>query len=177
MVVVRTLQSQRLSARVDGIRARRRWKPSDDGPRGCWVVVRTGRKPSGTRAQTHRSSSGTETCRRMRDARRCAARFCPVGRVGGCVGPVGIGGRVHTRWVTKELRSWQKHSPNYNFLVLHSPSTLSTSKNIWRVGPAWGVRRTWFRWEKFSIVFAPYSIDTTLSWSRIYKSRETFPFV
>jgi hypothetical protein len=45
------------------------------------------------------------------------------------------------------------------FLALHSPSTLSTSKNIWRVGPAWGVRWIRFGWEKFSIVFAPYGID------------------
>jgi hypothetical protein len=29
----------------------------------------------------------------------------------------------------------------------------------WRVGPAWGVRRARIWWEKFSIVFAPYSID------------------
>jgi hypothetical protein len=29
----------------------------------------------------------------------------------------------------------------------------------WRVGPMWGVRRTQIGWEKFSIVFAPYSID------------------
>jgi hypothetical protein len=85
---------------------------------------------SRARAQTYRSISGIETCRRMRDVRRCAARFCPVGRVGGRVGPVGIGGQVHTRWVTKELRFWQKHSLNCVFLVLHSPSTLSTSKNI-----------------------------------------------
>jgi hypothetical protein len=28
----------------------------------------------------------------------------------------------------------------------------------WRVGPAWGVRRTRIGWEKFSIVFGPYSI-------------------
>jgi hypothetical protein len=64
--------------------------------------------------------------------------------------------RVHMRWVTKELRFWQKRSPNCDFLVLHSPSTLSTSINKWRVGPVWGVRRTRFGWEKFSIVFAHY---------------------
>jgi hypothetical protein len=44
------------------------------------------------------------------------------------------------------------------FLVLHSPSTLSTSKNIWHVGPTWGVRWDRLRWEKFTSVFAPYSI-------------------
>jgi hypothetical protein len=30
----------------------------------------------------------------------------------------------------KKIHFWQKHSPNCDFLVLHSPSTLSTSKNI-----------------------------------------------
>jgi hypothetical protein len=30
----------------------------------------------------------------------------------------------------KELAFWQKRSPNCDFLVLHSPFTLSTSKNI-----------------------------------------------
>jgi hypothetical protein len=30
----------------------------------------------------------------------------------------------------KRLRFWQKHSLNCDSLVLHSPSTLSTSKNI-----------------------------------------------
>jgi hypothetical protein len=62
---------------------------------------------------------------------------------------------------------WQKRSPNCNFLVLHSPSTLSTSKNMRRVGPAWGVRRAWFGWEKFSIVFTPYSIDLWGSTSQV----------
>jgi hypothetical protein len=50
-------------------------------------------------------------------------------------------------WGEKKLRFWQKHSPNCNFLILHSPSILSTSKNMWRVSPTWGVRRVWFMWE------------------------------
>jgi hypothetical protein len=29
----------------------------------------------------------------------------------------------------------------------------------WRVGSTWGVKRAWIGWEKFSIVFTPYSID------------------
>jgi hypothetical protein len=32
--------------------------------------------------------------------------------------------------VRKIIHFWQKRSPNCDFLVLHSPSTLSTSKNI-----------------------------------------------
>jgi hypothetical protein len=68
-------------------------------------------------------------------------------------------GWVGATVVTKEITFWQKHSPNCDFSVLHSPSTLSTSKNIWWVGPTWGVRRARFGWEKFSIVFAPHSID------------------
>jgi hypothetical protein len=61
--------------------------------------------------------------------------------------------------VRKKIRFWQKRSPNCDFLVLHSPSTLSTYKNIWRLGSSWGVRWARFGWEKFSIVFTPYSID------------------
>jgi hypothetical protein len=71
----------------------------------------------------------------------------------------GLMGWVRRWWVRKIIRFWQKRSLNCDFSVLHSPSTLSTPKNIWRVDPSWGVRRTRFRWEKFSIVFAPYSID------------------
>jgi hypothetical protein len=33
--------------------------------------------------------------------------------------------RVHKPWV-KKFRFWQKHSPNCDFFVLHSPSTIST---------------------------------------------------
>jgi hypothetical protein len=45
-------------------------------------------------------------------------------------GPGGYTGWVYTKWVRKTIRFWQKRSPNYDFLVLHSLSTLSTSKNI-----------------------------------------------
>jgi hypothetical protein len=38
----------------------------------------------------------------------------------------------------------------------------SCHRATWRVGPAWGVRRARIGWEKFSIVFAPYSIDYLL---------------
>jgi hypothetical protein len=31
--------------------------------------------------------------------------------------------------VRKTIRVWEKHSPNCDFLLLHSPSTLSTSIN------------------------------------------------
>jgi hypothetical protein len=72
---------------------------------------------------------------------------------------VGMRGGVDAGWVRKTLHFWQKRSPNCDFLVLHSPSALSSFKKIWRVGSAWGVRRVWFGWEKFSIVFTPYSID------------------
>jgi hypothetical protein len=37
---------------------------------------------------------------------------------------------VRAWWVRKTIYFWQKCSSNYDFLVLHSPSTLSTSKNI-----------------------------------------------
>jgi hypothetical protein len=59
----------------------------------------------------------------------------------------------------KTIRFCQKRSPNCNFLILHSPSTypLSITYDGW--DRQWGVRRTRFRWEKFSIVFTPYSID------------------
>jgi hypothetical protein len=61
--------------------------------------------------------------------------------------------------VRKILCFWQKHSPNCVFLVLHSPSNISTYKKHMtggssvrgKAGPNW-VR-------KVSIVFAPYSID------------------
>jgi hypothetical protein len=66
---------------------------------------------------------------------------------------------VHLRWVRTTIHFWQKRFLNFDFLVFHSPSTLSTSKNIWQVGPTWGVRQVRFRCEKFSIDFAPYSID------------------
>jgi hypothetical protein len=72
-----------------------------------------------------------------------AGRYTRAGRVG--VGE-------------KKLAFWQKRSPNCDFLVLRSPSTLSTSKNVWRVGPVWGARWVRFGWGKFSIVFTPYSI-------------------
>jgi hypothetical protein len=74
--------------------------------------------------------------------------------------------RVCAGGVRNFFRFWHKRSQNCDFMVLHSPSTLSTSKIIWQVGPAWGVRRTRFGWEKFSIVFAPYSID-----------EDDFPFI
>jgi hypothetical protein len=45
-------------------------------------------------------------------------------------GPDGYTRWVCVGWVRKTIRFWQKHSPNYDFLVLHSPSTLPTSKNI-----------------------------------------------
>jgi hypothetical protein len=45
-------------------------------------------------------------------------------------GPGGYIGWVCVGWVRKVIRFWQKHSPNCDFLVLHSPSTLCTSKNI-----------------------------------------------
>jgi hypothetical protein len=32
----------------------------------------------------------------------------------------------------------------------------------WHVGPTWGLRRAWIGWEKFSIVFAHYSIDLSV---------------
>jgi hypothetical protein len=48
------------------------------------------------------------------------------------------------------------------FWYFYSPPTLSTPKNIWRVGSTWGVRWVQFGWEKFSIVFTPYSIDKTI---------------
>jgi hypothetical protein len=83
-----------------------------------------------------------------------------------------IGGWVKRGWVTKTNCFWQKRSPNCDFLVLHSPSTLSTSKNMWRVGPAWGVRWTRIGWEKFSIVFTPYSIDTSRNWPDMHLQRD-----
>jgi hypothetical protein len=49
---------------------------------------------------------------------------------GGRVGPAGISGWVHTWWVRKKFRYWQKRSPDCDILVLHRPSTLSTSKNV-----------------------------------------------
>jgi hypothetical protein len=63
----------------------------------------------------------------------------------GRVGPAGIGGWVRRGWVTKELRFWQKCSLNCDFLVLHSPLTLSTPKKHMtggscvrgKVGPIW----------------------------------------
>jgi hypothetical protein len=74
------------------------------------------------------------------------------------VGPAGTQ-RGYARGGWKKFVSGRLTLQIAIFLVLHSPSTLSTSKNTRRVGPAWGVRRPRFGWEKFSIVFAPYSID------------------
>jgi hypothetical protein len=54
----------------------------------------------------------------------------------GRVGPAGTGGRVHTRWVTEELRFFGRNDLQivifWSFIAL----TLSTSKNIRRVGPS-----------------------------------------
>jgi hypothetical protein len=51
------------------------------------------------------------------------------------VGEVKSGPDRYGRWVcqaqvNKVMRFWQKRSPNCDFLVPHSPSTLSASKNI-----------------------------------------------
>jgi hypothetical protein len=60
------------------------------------------------------------------------------------------GSRRRVRWAGKSWALWEKFGyfgrtlSKLWFLVLHSPSTLSTSKNIWRVGPAWGVWWTQF---------------------------------
>jgi hypothetical protein len=58
------------------------------------------------------------------------------------------------RVITGEEKRRFRHrlSPNCDFLVLHSPSTLSTSKTIRRVGPTWGIKRVRFGWEKTLIV-------------------------
>jgi hypothetical protein len=56
----------------------------------------------------------------------------------------------------KELTFWQKYSLNCDF---YGRSTFSVPTIRWRVGPVWRVRWARIGWEKFSIVFAPYSID------------------
>jgi hypothetical protein len=72
--------------------------------------------------------TGRET-EAARGGREIGPRRCSAG------GPVtGTIRRVCAVGVKKSF-FWQKHSPNCDFLVLHSPSTLSTSKNILRVGP------------------------------------------
>jgi hypothetical protein len=45
------------------------------------------------------------------------------------VGPAGTRGRVEKVSLRKKFRFWQIRSLNYDILVVHSPSTLSTSKN------------------------------------------------
>jgi hypothetical protein len=80
-------------------------------------------------------------------------------------GPSGYGGRVCAGGVRK-IFVFGKTLSKLWFFVLHNHSTLSTFKNIWRVGPTWGVRRVRFEWEKFSIVFAPYSIDRLVTCPR-----------
>jgi hypothetical protein len=44
------------------------------------------------------------------------------------VGPRGHERWIKRGWVRKIIRFWQKRSQNCDFLVFHSPSTLSTQK-------------------------------------------------
>jgi hypothetical protein len=65
-----------------------------------------------------------------RDARVVSPRLAKLYMSMWRAGPACIRQRVGWAYVRNEIAFWQKCSPNYDFLVLHSPSTLSTSKNI-----------------------------------------------
>jgi hypothetical protein len=75
---------------------------------------------------------GDIKCRGRRGAQRGGSFFfllCDT-RKQNLGGPSVYRGRVCMDEVRKKFSFWKKRSPNCNFLVLHSPSTLSTSKNV-----------------------------------------------
>jgi hypothetical protein len=81
--------------------------------------------------------------------------------------PVGI------RWprdmtVTELLVFFDRNAPKIEIFMVVPP--FFCHYTTWRVGPAWGVRRARIVWEKFSIVFAPYSIDNVIDFTIQYIS-------
>jgi hypothetical protein len=99
----------------------------------------------------------------------CVAGGYDAGMEGGWVGPrrvLGVGRRG--AWVIKNY-VFGKNSPQIVIFMVVSPFCHHATL---QVGLTWGVRWTRIRWEKFSTVFAPYSIDNILS--IFYKNNDKF---
>jgi hypothetical protein len=136
-------------------------------PRGGLVIIESSNQSVTSVLGWRKLTVNTHTCDCGRRHDWCAMRFEQKERARGQWrdmdspgvgrrGPAAAGcGQVRPQSSNKIIMFLVETLPNLRFLWSFH---LFGHHTTWWVGPSCGVRRVWFRWEKFSIVFAPYLI-------------------